>query len=73
MNEMSNRECYPNGENMSEAEICQVCLTKIAELEERHMAEIATLEHEIKLVRARNQRLEEEIAWIESVGKTAGK
>ena len=58
---------------MSEAETCRVCLTKIAEMEERHMAEIATLEHEIKLVRARNQRLEEEIAWIESVGKTAGK
>ena len=39
------------------------------QLEEKHMAEIATLEHEIKLVRARNQRLEEEIAWIENVGK----
>jgi len=34
--------------------------------EEEHQAVIAELEREIRQVRARNQRLEEEINWVEN-------
>jgi cell division protein FtsB len=44
-------------------------------MNEKHMAEIATLESEIKMVRARNERLEREVKEMESLayGNMGGK
>ena len=35
-------------------------VTAVNKMEARHLEEVATLEHEIRLVRARNERLERE-------------